>query len=185
MQESLAGSEGLSYICNHYMGLRWSTSRWCCFLKSSPAQRCCSTCRYEYSDTSCRRQQRWEPNRCRQSCAYFGQLLIIAASGIHPLLNGVTVLCLLLSASVFDSPSTSRSCIPSYIIFSHYIISLTAVVAFLSVIDKTKIRSPHCTIICLAPHLAIIYIIYALTDDTPLYSPASSPSDPLTMSHRN
>ena len=32
MQESLAGSEGLSYICNHYMGLHWSTSHQCCFL---------------------------------------------------------------------------------------------------------------------------------------------------------
>ena len=159
------------------MGLRWSTSRWCCFLKSFLVQRCHSTRRYECSDTSCQRQQRWEAHRCRQSCAYFGQLLIIAASGIHLLLNSVTVLCPLLSASVFDSLSTSRSCTHSYIIL------LTAVVAFLSVIDKTKIRTPHCTTICFSPHLAIIYIIYIITDDTPLYSPASSRLQTLLLCH--
>ena len=58
-------------------------------------------------------------------------------------------------------------------------------VAFLSVTNKTKIRSPHCTTVCLGPHSAIIYIIYDLTDDTPVYLPASSPSDLPPMSHRD
>ena len=85
-------------------------------------------------------------------------------------------------------PLCIHTWLPFYLMITHTccyscIISHTAIVAFLSITNKTKIRTPLCTIICLAPHSAIIYIIYDLTDDTPLYSPASSRLQTLLLCH--
>ena len=183
MQESLAGSEGLSYICNHYMGLHWSTSRQCCFLNHPLFNDVTPLV-----DMSAATLAVGGNNDERLTDVDKVVPTLVSFSSLLP---PEFILCS--TVSLYSAPSSLCSYLTPLqpqdhahivtLFYSHYIILLTAVVGFLSVIDKTKIQSPHCTSICLAPHLAIIYTIYDLTDDTPLYSPASSRLQTLLLCH--
>ena len=84
---------GLLCICTSYVCLRWSASRRCWLKESSSAQsgHCTHWSTRIRVQRHHRRQQRREADWFRHGwgCAYVGQSFIIAASGNHPLLDGV------------------------------------------------------------------------------------------------
>ena len=141
------GKRGIELLCictDSYVCLRQTTSCHCCIQKSRSAQWCHCTHRLTMIRVQlhCRRQQRSEADQCKHKwcCAYtigVGQPLVVAASRTM-----VSLPWVISSSSLHPTTSWSCMCTAVDCIPEHY--------------RRNQDLTPHCTIICLASHSAII-----------------------------